>query len=89
MIIKMTKKDDHVEEIISIYSDHIPDEWELMKKAMRKQTKEKLKGMKKAIIEIVLKEKKEKKKVLLNQPLPLNNKWRKEVILELMLKEKK
>ena len=52
----MTKKDEHIEESISIYSDHIPEEWELIKKAMGKQTDKKLKGMRKAIIKLMLKE---------------------------------
>ena len=48
----MTKKD----EIISIYSDHDPDDWESIKKAMVAKTDKKLKSIKQVIIDHVLNE---------------------------------
>jgi len=49
-----TEKD----KIIADYSDHDPEEHELCKKAMWKQTQEKLKSMKEVIINAVLNERK-------------------------------
>ena len=46
----MTLKD----EIISVYSDHDPKEWEAIKKEMGKRTAKKLKSMKQVIINYVL-----------------------------------
>jgi len=76
----MTTKDD----IISVYSDHDPEEWEAIKKEMGRRTGKKLASMKQVIINSVLNEKKEKKKVI-----PLDNKWRREAIINSVLNERK
>lgn len=83
----MTDKKEWTEKdkIIADYSDHDPDEWEEIKKAMYEETKKKLKSMKLAVVQSVLEKQKGRKSKL---RIPLNNKWRRDAVIKSTLDER-